>query len=124
MDHEFRQLTLSLALTHVPERKAEPRNGIEPIPARLTDLYRERVPILVLHVSHSGLGIKADERFTVNLPVLIECEDLVIVGDVRHCMSAAGGGFVVGVKIFQVFDVEDEQASEKPEKAKGAGGHS
>jgi hypothetical protein len=125
MDHHFRQLTLNLALTHDHERRVEPRNRTEPLPAQLTDLYRERVPVLVLNVSRSGLGIKTDERFSLDLPILIECEGLVIVGNVQHCMKAVGGGFILGMKIHQIIDIGDGQAdSEKSESVKGAVGHS
>ena len=122
MNERFRKLTLSLASTHHPERRWDPRNRTEPLPALLTDLYRERVPVSVLNVSHSGLGIKVSERFATDLPVLIECEGLAIVGNVRHCLRAADGGYVVGMKIYQIVDIMEARAeSEKPDIAKGAG---
>jgi hypothetical protein len=84
------------------ERRREPRVRTEAIPAYLTDLYRQRVPVVVLDVSRSGVGLKVDERFAVDLPVLLECQGLLIVGDIRHCVPAETGGYVLGMKIHRI----------------------
>jgi hypothetical protein len=122
MNERFRQLTLSLTSALKSERRWEPRNRTEALRGYLTDLYRERIPVSVLNVSHSGLGIKVGERFAIDLPVLIECEGLAIVGNVRHCMKASDGGFVIGLKIHQIVDVgEARPESGKPNSVSGAG---
>jgi len=102
----FRQLTLGLVSASVLERRSEARTRTETLPARLTDIYRERVPMLVLNVSRSGLGLKVEEHLMLNFPVLVECERLLIIGSVRHCMRAAQGGYVVGLKIHKIVDTE------------------
>ena len=80
------------------------------IPALLTDLYRERVPVWILNASSSGLGIRVEEPLTVNLPVLIECEGLIVVGNVRHCLKMQNGGYLLGMKIQKVVDKQADDA--------------
>ena len=104
MRQSFRQATINLAAKSADDRRTEPRVRIDAIPAQLTDLYRERIPVSIVNASRSGLGLKVDEQFTINLPVLIECEELLIVGNVRHCLKATAGGFLLGLKINRVVD--------------------
>jgi hypothetical protein len=103
MVQSVRQLTPDLASKSV-ERRSEERIRTTAFPARLTDLYRERVPVIVLNVSESGLGLKVDDRFIIGFPVLVECEGLVILANVRHCMQATEGGYVLGLKIQKTMD--------------------
>jgi hypothetical protein len=84
-------------------RPVKPRN--EPIPARLTDLYRERVSVSVLNLCRTWMGVKVRDRFTINFPVLVECDGLLVVGTVRHCMKTAKGGYVLGVAIGKIVDM-------------------
>ena len=105
MCHFFRELTLGLGEEHGFERRTEVRTRIEAIPARLTDLYHDRLPVVVLNVSRSGLGLIALDKFAVDLPVLVECEGLLVVGSVRHCVKAADNtGYILGVKIQRIVD--------------------
>ena len=125
----FRQLTLGLVSMSVFERRSETRTRTETLPARLTDIYRERVPMLVLNVSRSGLGLKVEEHLMLNFPVLVECERLLIIGSVRHCMRAAKGGYVVGLKIHKSVDTESWEVQEGNmcsgvQSVRGAGGGS
>jgi hypothetical protein len=114
----FRELALRMPLSSEAERRAEPRARAGMIPARLTDLYRERVPVWILNASRSGLGLKVEEPFTVNLPVLIECEGLIVVGNVRHCLRIHNGGYLLGMKIQKVVDtLAAEQESESAQRA-------
>jgi hypothetical protein len=124
MVHPFRQLTLSLFSQSATERRYSVSTRIQALPARLTDLYREQVPVEVLNVSAAGLGIKVDERFAIGFPVLIECDGLLIVGNIRHCIKASEGGYVLGMKIHKVVDTQDwvQPAMEAPLIVKGAGG--
>jgi hypothetical protein len=107
----FRQLTLCLMSKSGAGRRTEARLRIEPLPGRLSDLYRERIPVQILNVSRSGIGVKVEECFAIDFPVLIECDDLLIVGNVRHCIKAAKGGYVLGMKIHKIVDLAF-QASE------------
>ena len=116
MVHPFRQLTLSLVSKSASERRSEVRSRIEPLAARLTDLNRERVPVAILNVSSCGLGLKVDEPFAINFPVLIECDGLLVVGNVRHCIKCSRGGYVLGMRIHKLVDTETEG-----ESARGAG---
>ena len=125
----FRQLTLGLVSTSVLERSSETRTRTETLPGRLTDIYRERVPMLVLNVSRSGLGLKVEEHLMLNFPVLVECERLLIIGSVRHCMRAAKGGYVVGLKIHKIVDTESWEVQQPHtmvgvQAVRGAGGAS
>lgn len=104
MRQSLRQVAFDLASKSANDRRSESRTRTEAIPARLTDLYRERVPVSILNVSRSGLGLKVEEHFTVNLPVLIECEGLLIICNVRHCVKASAGGYLLGLKIEKVVD--------------------
>jgi hypothetical protein len=99
MVQQFRQLTFNLTRRSGADRRREGRTRTEPTPALLTDIYRDRIPVTVLNVSRSGLGVKVDERFDIDFPVLIECEGLLIIGIVRHCMKATGGGYILGMKL-------------------------
>jgi hypothetical protein len=111
----FRELTLGLVSHSARERRSESRVRTEAIAARLTDIYRERVPVVVVNVSPSGLGLKVNDHLTPNFPVLIECQGLLIIGNVRHCMKAAKSGYIVGLKIHKVVDTaswESQQDSE------------
>jgi len=122
----FRQLTLGLVSTSVLAGRWETRTRTETLPARLTDIYRERVPMLVLNVSRSGLGLKVEDHLMLNFPVLVECERLLIIGSVRHCMRAAKGGYVVGLKIHKIVDTDSwevQQADIQPgvPSVRGAG---
>ena len=74
------------------------------IPAWLTDLYRERLPITVAYRSHSVLTTRVEDPFIINFPVLIECEDVAILGNVRHCLKSADGGYILGIKIHKVIN--------------------
>jgi hypothetical protein len=78
------------------------RTPAQTIPAWLSDLYRDRAPVTVAYRSHSNLGVMVEDRFTINFPVLIECEGVAILGNVRHCLKAADGGYVLGIKINQI----------------------
>ena len=113
----FRQLALSSVANPPSERRSEQRIRIEPLEAKLSDLYRERVPVSVLNLSNCGLGVKVEDRFTTHLPVLIECAGLLIVGEVRHCMKVASGGFLLGLKINKLVDAT---AGRSPGLAMGA----
>jgi hypothetical protein len=111
----FRELTLGLVSPSARERRSESRVRTEGIQARLTDIYRERVPVVVLNLSRSGLGLKVNEHLRLNFPVLIECQGLLIIGNVRHCMKAAKSGYIAGLKIHQVVDTaswESQQTGE------------
>lgn len=74
------------------------------IPARLTDVFREGLPVTVVNVSPSGLGVKVEDKFKVGLPVIMECEGLLILGNVRHCLPAEGG-YLLGIKIHKIIDM-------------------
>ena len=90
------------------------------IPAHLTDLWRERILVQVLNVTASGTGVKVDDRFPINFPVLLECQGLLIVGNVRHCVEAAGGGYILGLKIHRVEEAAVPKAVRVLRKAAGA----
>src|ERR1700733_13410027 len=96
MPRRFHQVSLDLLPERLIGGRMDTRPRADAIPAQLTDLYRERVPVAVVKTSGSGMGVKADERFAINFPVLIECVGLIIMGPVRHCMKAAKGGYVLG----------------------------
>jgi hypothetical protein len=100
----IRQLAFDLISDSLNARKSEAKARTDAIPARLTDIYVERIPVTVLSMSRCGIGLKVDERFRTDLPVLIECDGLLIVGDVRHCMKVSRGGFVLGMKIQTIVD--------------------
>ena len=104
MPQSIRQLTFNLITESVRERRREAGMRTEPIPARLTDLYVENVPVAVLDISRSGIGLKVEQPFKTNLPVLIECDGLLITGNVRHCMRLTKGGFLLGMKIHRIID--------------------
>jgi hypothetical protein len=104
------QLTLDLVSGFAFQRRTEVRTRTGAVPAWLTDLYREHVPVAVLNVSRTGLGVMVADRFAINLPVLIECEGLLIVGNVRHCIMAANGSYLLGLKIFRTVDRVGETA--------------
>jgi len=82
-----------------PQPQAKER--LTPQPAQLTDLYRERMPVEVLNLTRSNLGLKVSERFTVNLPVLVEYAGLLVVATVRHCLPAEDGGYVLGLAVYK-----------------------
>jgi hypothetical protein len=96
------------------ERRAHVRSRIEPLTALLTDIYRERMLVTILNVSKGGLGIKVPDRFIINFPVLIECENLIILCNVRHCLKSRSGGYLLGLAIQKVVDPaqSDTDASE------------
>lgn len=85
-------------------RATRDRPPAQTIPGWLTDLYRERLPITVAYRSHSVLGAKVENPFTINFPVLIECEDVAILGNVRHCLKVADGGYLLGIKVHKVIN--------------------
>lgn len=99
-----RQPKLRLVSKSTADRRTEPRTRVQPVPARLSDLYRERLPADVLNVSSWGLGIKSSEPFKVNFPVLIECGELLIVANVRHCLEATGGGYLLGLEVHRAIE--------------------
>lgn len=101
----FRQLTLDLASKSVMDRRSEARTRTETISARLSDLYRERIPVSVLNVSASGMGVKVEDRFAIGFPVLLECDGLLVLGNVRHCIQVLGGGFLLGLKVQRVVEL-------------------
>jgi hypothetical protein len=103
------QLNLDLVPDFFAERRREIRLRTEAVPARLTDLYRDRLPVTVLNVSRGGLGVKVQERFIINLPVLLECDGLLIVGNVRHCVKAAKDGYILGLRTLKVVDTSDSE---------------
>jgi hypothetical protein len=93
-----------------------PKNRLpaQPIPGWLSDLYRERAPVTVAYRSDSALAVKVEHRFTVNFPVLVEYDGLAILGNVCHCIKAADGGYMLGVKIHQFVHPRQTDASEAP----------
>lgn len=99
-----RQPKLRLIPKSPADRRAEPRTPIQPLAARLSDLYRERLPADVLNVSAWGLGVKSSEPFKANFPVLIECSELLIIANVRHCLESAGGGYLLGLEVHRVVE--------------------
>jgi hypothetical protein len=107
------QLTLDLVPDFSVERRKETRTRTGPIPARLTDLYRDQIPVTVLNISRGGLGVKVEDPFAINLPVLLECDGLLIVAIVRHCITTAIGGFVLGLKTYRI--VETSNAPNHPD---------
>ena len=76
----------------------------EPIPAQLTDLYRDRAPVVVLKATRSILGLAVTDRFLIDFPVLIECDGLLILGNVRHCIRASHGGYVLGIMVSRILE--------------------
>jgi hypothetical protein len=106
MVQTHRKLKLRIVSKSSSERRIEPRTRIQPVPARLSDLYRERLSADVLNVSSSGLGIKTGEPFKVNFPVLIECCDLLIVANVRHCLRSTHGSYLLGVEVHRIIELD------------------
>jgi hypothetical protein len=96
------QLTFDLSPMPPLDRRREMRSRTAPIPARLTDLYRERVNATLINISQSGLGLKVDERFIIDFPVLVEYDGLFVLGNVRHCLKANAGGYILGIKVTRV----------------------
>ena len=103
----IRQLTFNAIAEFGGERRKNMKMRNDPIPAELTDLYVERISVSVLNVWRCGVGLKVGQQFKINLPVLIECDGLVITGNVRHCVKAADGGYVLGMKILRIVDTID-----------------
>jgi hypothetical protein len=123
-----RQLTPD-TVSKCVERRSEVRIRTAAIRARLSDLYRERVPVVVLNISPSGLGLKVDERFTIDFPVLVECEGLIIMANVRHCIPSVRGGYVLGLRIQKILELVNmdtpnniPKTQEPPSSEEGSGG--
>jgi hypothetical protein len=93
---------------------------MKPLAARLTDLDRERIRVSVLNVSTFGLALLVEDRFTLDFPVLIECGGLLIVGNVRHCVEAAKGGYVLGLKVNRVVEAAGTAKQQNHERAVAA----
>ena len=100
MQQPLRQMTPR----RVSHTQSQAKTRLEPKPAHLTDLYRQRMPVEVLNLTRSSVSLKVSERFTVNLPVLVEYAGLLVVGNVRHCVKADGGGYVLGLSIHKMVD--------------------
>lgn len=90
-------------------RRSASRARIEPVNALVTDIDRQRVPGVVLNTSPGGIGLKVDDPFPTNFPVLLECDGLLIVGEVRHCKKASEGGYLLGLKIQRVAEAAPEK---------------
>jgi hypothetical protein len=97
--------SVKLTIVPKPDRRSRRRTRIEPLSARISDLYRERIPAYILNVSATGLGLTADEPFKINLPVLVECFDLLIVANVRHCIRNPKGLYLLGLEIHKTVDI-------------------
>jgi hypothetical protein len=65
--------------------------------------------VQVLNVSTSGLGIKSNEPFKVNFPVLIECLNLLVVANVRHCVKLSDESYLLGLEVHRTVDVNGEE---------------
>src|SRR5690349_17230252 len=104
MLHSVKKQKLSLVRMSTLDRRAAIRTRIKPVAAWLSDLYREQYPAHILNVSDSGLGIKSGEEFKVNFPILIECADVFVLGNVRHCVKTADGQFLLGLEIHRAME--------------------
>ena len=93
-------------------RRRHARTRIEPLAAYLTDLFRERSPGQIVNISASGVGVKANEPFKVNFPVLVECRGLLIIGNVRHCLKASDGGYLLGLEVHRTVDTLGSEIAE------------
>jgi len=106
----LREIRPILISEYQGEGRREPRTRNIPILAQLTDLYVDRISVVVVNVTRGGIGLKVEHRLRIDFPVLIECDGLVITGNVRHCVKASSGGYVIGLKIHRIIDT---LASEK-----------
>lgn len=104
MCYFLRQEALNTGVESACERREEARTRTEGLSARLTDIYRDRLPVAVVNISRSGLAVMVEDKFTVGFPVLLECKGLLIVGNVRHCVNTADGRYVLGIKAQKVVD--------------------
>ena len=109
MVQSHRKPKLSLVSKTPSERRIEKRTRIKPLLSRLSDLYRERLSAEVLNVSSSGLGVKTIEPFKVNFPVLIECCDMLIVANVRHCLRSRDGSYLLGLEIHRMIETDGRE---------------
>jgi hypothetical protein len=121
MRRPTREKTQHFASQTLVERRETPRLRADSIPALLTDINRERIPVVILNMSRSGIGVKVEERFPLDFPVLLECDGLLIVGNVRHCVEATPSGYILGLKIYKVVDAAGDSKSELSAVAMGAG---
>jgi hypothetical protein len=56
----------------------------------------------LLDVSPSGLSLHLPAPVRIAARLYVETESEMLIGEVRHCRPAAGGGFVVGVMLIEV----------------------
>ena len=111
---------LGVQLTEDNHVRREPRFPIQ-LQGKLTVLAEEgpqRLPVDLVDISASGLGMLCTQRMSVGACVEIESEPGVLFGEIRHCEQTASGLFRVGMRMFHLIVRQPATIVRKSTKSK------
>lgn len=107
----FEMLSAFFGSRQTPGRRVGPDNrrrdhriDAKHSPALLSDGERFRVPVVILNVSRTGLGVSTELELPIDNTVLIELDnDYKIFGTVRYCLPEdSGAGYSAGIRISNI----------------------
>ncbi len=88
------------------ERRKEPRVDKKferAVISVLTDCTPQRLQAWIVNTSESGMALRTTTPIPISVPVRVDTEDRILLGEVSHC-SQNTDGFLIGLQLEHVVE--------------------